>query len=342
MKRSLILFVLLWNLLLLPVAALADSGEPAPAAATSVAPATPDAAEPELHFPGVSGLTAFHTYFSHNVENLSRRVDSFFATTRAYEESSGTYLLVRGSVIYGRGGAIDYDGKLRAHLDLPNLSDRINLLIESEQPDQPNEDALTTGNSTFPQNINNQALAASLQYILQAKEFWDVRLQPGIKLKWMPDPFVRLRFRWLNPLSVTWLSRVTFTPAWYSSQRVERPAPATTWSGERAGRGCSAAAPKRSGKLNDPHNLFWTEVLFFAHPFGSRAQVAYDLGVNGEIEPKFEDTRYFSSIRYRRDIHHGWVFLELKPQIEFLRDDDFKPDPSIALTLEMLFGGRYL
>jgi hypothetical protein len=341
MKRSLILFVLLWNLLLLPVAALADSGEPAPAAATSVAPATPDAAEPDLHFPGVSGLTAFHTYFSHNVENLSRRIDSFFATTRAYEESSGTYLLVRGSVIYGRGGEIDYDGKLRAHLDLPNLSDRLNLLIESEQPDQPDEDALTTGNSTFPQSINNQALAASLQYILQAKEFWDVRLQPGIKLKWTPDPFVRLRFRWLNPLSVTWLSRVTFTPAWYSSRgwgaRVRYDLERGT-----GGEGLFRSSTEVVWDLSDPHNLFWTEVLFFAHPFGRRAQVAYDLGVNGEIEPKFEDTRYFSSIRYRRDIHHGWVFLELKPQIEFLRDDDFKPSPSIALTLEMLFGGRYL
>jgi hypothetical protein len=341
MKRSLILFVLLWNLLPLPVAARADSGGPAPAAATSVAPATPDAAEPELHFPGVSGLTAFHTYFSHNVENLSRRVDSFFATNRAYEESSGTYLLVRGSVIYGRGGEIDYDGKVRAHLDLPNLSDRINLLIESEQPDQPNEDALTTGNRTFPQNIDNQALAASLQYILQAKEFWDVRLQPGIKLKWMPDPFVRLRFRWLNPLSVTWLSRVTFTPAWYGSRGWEARARYDLERGT-GGEGLFRSSTEAVWELNDPHNLFWTEVLFFAHPFGSRAQVAYELGVNGEIEPKFEDTRYFSSIRYRRDIHHGWIFLELKPQIEFLRDDDFKPNPSLALTLEMLFGERYL
>jgi hypothetical protein len=339
MKRPLLLLILLW-LLLLPAASLAAMEELSP---ESPAAANQTPSEPELSFPGVSGLTGFHSYFSHNVEGLSRRIDSFFGTTRAYEESSGTYLLLRGSVIYGRGGNIDYDGKVRAHLDLPNLSDRINLLIESEQPDQidqTSQDTPTTGTS-LSQTINDQSLAATLQYILQHKEFWDVRLQPGVKLHWPPDPYLRLRCRWLYPLSATWLSRVTFTPGWYSTRSWEA---RLRYDLER-GTGNEALFRSSSQAvwlLDEPHNLLWSEVLFFSHPLSSRAWMAYDLGVSGVIEPEFEDSHYFASIRYRRDIHHGWVFLELKPQIDLDRNDDFKPDPSIALTLEMLFGGRYL
>ncbi len=339
MKRPLLLFSLL-SLLLLPVASLAATEE-----SSTVPPAATDLnlPEPEPNIPGVSGLTGFHSYFSHSVEDLSRRIDSFFGTTRAYEESSGTYLLLRGSVIYGRGGKIDYDGKVRAHLDLPNLSDRINLLIESEQPDQidqTSQDAPTTGTS-LSQTVNDQSLAATLQYILQHKEFWDVRLQPGVKLHWPPDPYLRLRCRWLHPLSATWLSRVTFTPGWYSTRSWEA---RLRYDLER-GTGNEALFRSSSQAvwlLDEPHNLLWSEVLFFSHPLSSRAWMAYDLGVSGVIEPEFEDSHYFASIRYRRDIHHGWVFLELKPQIDLDRNDDFKPDPSIALTLEMLFGGRYL
>lgn len=340
MNRQLILLGLFWFLLLQPVAATAAAAITEESSTGTAAAADQAPPEPELHFPGVGGLTVFHDYFSHRVENLSRRVDSFFGTNRAYEESSGTYLLLRGSVIYGRGGKVDFDGKVRAHLDLPNLSDRINLLIESVEPDQPNEDASTTGTS-LPQTINDQSLAATLQYIVQHREFWDVRLQPGVKLHWLPDPYVRLRCRWLHPLSTTWLSRLTFTPGWYSTRSWEA---RLRYDLER---GTGNEALFRSSSelvwlLDDPHNLIWTEVLFFSHPLSSRALMAYDLGISGELEPEFQDVHYFASVRYRRDIHRGWIFLEVKPQIDFDREDDFKPDPSIALTLEMLFGGRYL
>lgn len=335
MNRALLF--LLGLLLLLPAAAGAATTTQDP---TQSPPAASTETEPELHFPGVSGLTVFHDYFSHHVENLSRQIDSFFGTNRIYEESSGTYLLLRGSVLYGRGGRVEYDGKVRGHLDLPNLSDRVNLLLESEQPDQASDDQPTTG-TTLSQTLNDQSLAATLQYIVQRQELWDVRLQPGVKIHWPPKPYVRLRCRWLHPLSATWLSRLTLIPGWYSDRSWEARARYDLERGTGNG-ALFRATSQLVWLLHDPHNLLWSEILFFAHPLNSRARMAYDLGVSGVLEPEFEDGQYFASIRYRRDVHHGWVFLELKPQIDFSRGDDFKPNPSVVLTLEMLFGGRYL
>ena len=70
--------------------------------------------------------------------------------------------------------------------------------------------------------------------------------------------------------------------------------------------------------------------------------MAYEAGVAFETDPIFWETGYYSSLRYRRDIHRGWLLLELKPQIEFARDNGFKADLSLALSLEMVFGARAL
>lgn len=281
-----------------------------------------------------------HQYLSENVEALSDKIDSFFGANRIYEESSGTYIQLRGSAIYGRGGDWDFDGRVRAKFDLPNLAERIKLVIESEDADDPREERILTGTSPT-QALDGTDLDASLQYTLQAKDTWDIRLQPGLKVKWPLDPFVRLRFRWVNSLSPTWLSRVTVTPGWFNSRGWEA---RTRVDFERAtGRGSLFRSSSEAiWLLDDSRNLILVQAFFFSHPLNSREQLAYEAGVFGEIDPRFEDTGYFASVRYRRDIHKRWIFLELKPQVVFDREDDFRPDPSIALSLEMLFGSRFM
>jgi hypothetical protein len=288
----------------------------------------------------INRLELAHHDLSENVEALADKIDSFFGARRIYEETSGTYIQLRGSTIYGRGGEWEFDGRVRAKFDLPNLAEKINLVIESEDADGPQEERILTGTSPT-QALDEKDLAASLQYTLQAKDTWDIRLQPGLKFKWPLDPFVRLRFRWLNPLSPTWLSRVTVTPGWFNSRGWEG---RTRLDFERAtGRGSLFRSSSEAiWLLDDARNLTLVQAFFFSHPLSPREQFAYEAGVVGEIDPRFEDAGYFASVRYRRDIHHGWVFLELKPQVVFEREDDFEANPSIALSLEMFFGSRYV
>ncbi|AMV72962.1 hypothetical protein JCM30471_36060 [Desulfuromonas carbonis] len=334
MDRRLFLVLLITFFLLLPQLTLAVETE-------SLPPATEVATDAEPRLPGTGSLTAFHTYFSHNVEGLSRQVDSFFGANRVYEEGTGTYIQLRGFTTYGKGGELDSNGRVRARIGLPNLEEKVNLLLESEEPDPGAEgETLTTGNS-LAKNLGDQSLATSLQYILEQRQFWDIRLQPGIKLHWPPDPFVRLRLRWLHPLSRTWLSRVTLTPGWYSSRGWDA---RLRYDLERStGRNALFRASSTLYWTDDqPRNPEWSEVLFFAHPLGDRVQMAYEVGVVGDVQPKVEDNRYFASLRYRRNIHLGWVFFELQPQLEFSRTDDFRANPSLVLTLEILFGEGYL
>jgi len=300
----------------------------------------PPEEEGEPNLPASESITEFHHYFSGEVEALSRRIDAFFGDTRIYEESSGTYLQMRGNVIYERSGEIGFDGKVRARLDLPNLEEQVHLVIESEEEETASQTSVAAG-STPAQAVDEKKLTTSLQYVVQSTKRWDVRLQPGIRLNLNPRPFLRLRFRLMNPLSETWLSRTTLTPGWFESRGWEGRA---RFDLERATGGGSLFRSSTEGVwlFDEPKDVQLTQSFLYIHPIGSRVQMAYQLGVTAEVDPKFQDTFYFCNIRYRRNIHQGWMFLELQPQVLFDREDDFKPDASFSLALEILFGGRYL
>lgn len=308
--------------------------------AAVVADPLPTEEEEEPNLPASESITEFHNYFSGGVEALSRRIDAFFGDTRIYEESSGTYLQMRGNVIYERSGEIGFDGKVRARLDLPNLEEQVHLVIESEEEETASQTSVAAG-STPAQAVDEKKLTTSLQYVVQSTRRWDVRLQPGIRLNMDPRPFLRLRFRLMQPLSEIWLSRTTLTPGWFESRGWEGRA---RFDLERATGGGSLFRSSTEGVwlFDEPKDVQLTQSFLYAHPIGSRVQMAYQLGVTAEVDPKFQDTFYFCNIRYRRNIHQGWMFLELQPQVLFDREDDFKPDASFSLALEILFGGRYL
>jgi hypothetical protein len=330
MKKTILLTLLVLALLF---GALGGGARAAEGPAAVVEDPLPPEEEEEPNLPASEAITEFHNYFSGGVEAL-------FGDTRIYEESSGTYLQMRGNVIYGRGGEIGFDGKVRARLDLPNLEEQVHLVIESEEEETVSQTRVAVG-STPAQAVDEKKLTTSVQYVVQSTKRWDVRLQPGIRLNMDPRPFLRLRFRLMQPLSETWLSRTTLTPGWFESRGWEGRA---RFDLERATGGGSLFRSSTEGVwlFDEPKDVQLTQSFLYIHPIGSRVQMAYQLGVTAEVDPKFQDTFYFCNIRYRRNIHQGWMFLELQPQVLLDREDDFKPDASFSLALEILIGGRYL
>jgi hypothetical protein len=318
------------------------AGEDSPPPAIEPAPpvAEPEPTEDILELPGKAQLEGAHTYLSRNVEELSRRIDGFFGAERAFDESSGTYIQTRGSLIFLENGNVDFDGEVRAKLDLPNLKRRISLVIESEEEDAGAQTTgITTGTQSANQTLNNQDLTASLQYVLRQEPTWDLRLQPGIRGVWPPQTFLRLRARLTNPLSERWLSRFTLTPGWFDPRGFE----ARLRHDFDLASGPGALfriATEGVWVVKEDRNVEIGQSFFYAHPIHRRSNMAYEVGVLFETDPGFKATAYFSSVRFRRDIHRGWVFLEVKPQVLFPREQDYEIAPSIALSIELLFGAK--
>lgn len=344
-------------LLLLALTAPAFAAEPVAPVATPVTPETateqppvaapdspsaepsPPTPPPQLRLPGIRFLDRTHGFFSRSLEGFSDRIDAFFGDERIFEEASGTYARLSGSCIYGRSGHLSFDGLARVRVNLTNLSDKLHLLVASDETLE-NDSDITTG-ERLAERIDNSDPVAALQIVLQETRRWDVRLQPGIKFRAPVDPFVKLRMRRLQQLSEKWLLRATLTPAWYDS---------SSWQ-LRSGVDLDHTIGKKS-LLRFSTNANWDEgnkknvilqqSIFYAFQLTPVVAVGTAAGVSFDTTPWVHDTSYFANIRLRRNLHRSWIFLETKPQIAFERARGFRPDPSLVLTLEMLFGERYL
>jgi hypothetical protein len=298
--------------------------------------------DPELKLPGVTGANVTHSFLSTRVENLARKIDSFFGEDSIYEESSGTYLQTRGSVIYLRGGKFDFDGKFRAKIDLPQLTEKFNLVIESSDKKDTGEEfsRITTGTKPVDE-IADAEVAATLQFIIKEKRKWNLSIRPGLKFSDPIESFVKLRFRRTQPLGKTWLSRGTVEVGFFSRQGWEN-----EWELDlERGFGEDYFFRSTSSVLwreEFPGNQFLGQRLLLTHILDRRQSLAFEVGTSAETRPNLRDLSYFSSLRYRRDIHRGWLFLELKPQLLFARENSYRADPALVLTLEALFGARYL
>ena len=299
-------------------------------------------AVPELRVPGVGGVNATHSYLSTTVEKLSQRIDSFFGEERIYQETTGTYVQARGSLIYGRSGEFDFNGRFRAKIDFPQLTEKVNLVIEGDdsRSDRENFNRITTGDG-LADELDDSDVSAALQFMLKEKERWNLSLRPGLKFSDPIESFIKLRSSRSQSLNEVWLSRGTVEVGFYSIRGWEN-----EWKVE---------FERALGKVNffrstttllwredHPGNQFIGQSFLVTHALDRRQLIAYEVGASAETRPHLRDSSYFMSVRYRRDIHRGWLFLELKPQLIFAREDSYKADPAIVLTLETLLGGRYV
>lgn len=297
---------------------------------------------PELEVPGVDGANATHYYLSTGVESLSRSIDSFFGDRRIYDEASGTYIQVRGSVVHSRSGEVDNDAKFRLKIDLPNLKKRANLTIESSdrRDDSDTFNRITTGTS-LDNTLGESDVSTTLQFFIKEKKRWNLSIRPGVKFSDPIESFIKLRFRRAQPLGEDWLSRATVEVGYYSRRGWEN-----EWDldlerniGKKTFFRSSSTVIWRE---EFPGNQFLQQNFLITHVLNPRQSIAYEIGNTFETRPHLRDTVRFASIRFRRDIHRGWLFFEVKPQILFARNNHFKAEPTLALTLEMLLGAKYL
>lgn len=298
----------------------------------------PAAAPPLL---GMQRLNLVHGYLSTRVETLSQYFDGFFGEQRAYDEANESYLQVRGSVIADTDG-LSFEGDFRAKLKLPNLSEKLHLVIENRQSDteDPTDPRITSGDPSLRQNLEDSELTAGLELVTDELQHWRFSLQPGIRLGEL-DPTVRFRARRLSGDHAGWQNRLTLSPRWLESSGWQV---STVFDLERV--------VMEDGLFRSSTQAFWADefednlnlgqLLQLINPIDADQSIAYEVGMSAHTEPHFEDASYFSSVRYRRNIYQGWVYLELKPQLLFARDNSFDPELSLAVTLETLFGGSFL
>lgn len=284
--------------------------------------------------------TLHHEDLSLSLETMSRRLDAFFGSDRLYEETIGTdsYGSVTLSTALERGGGLSFDTRFRLRLDLPRTEQRLKIRFELED-DEFDEDEI----GFYPPDdtdSDEKSLSASLRFIFQETQNWNVSLSPGLKVREL-DPYIKLRLRRSFGL-YNWHGRFVQMFEWFDSHGYGSK---STLSFDRRLDDKSLLRLISQAYRNEGeyvHNDFKvSQRIRLLHALKPHLGVSTEAGVIGYTRPNWHHDRYFCNIRLRRDIHEGYVFFEIRPQVEFDRERDFKPECSITLSLEVLYGADY-
>ena len=287
-----------------------------------------------------SVIDAPHATMSRTLEAALRRVDGLFSGNRNYDAPTGSYVDIGPRVVMYRSGdeTNAFSGISRAKINLPRTNDKLQLVLARDI-----ENVVVSESQRDAEVAAGQIPVDNSPYLgLRALMVETMRVQfsatAGLKLRQGLDPFARLRAermftigQWQIPLSETLL--------WRRSEE----ASATTQVGFLHPAGHDAFVSFYS-------TATWRQVAgyfdlgqfaTFTRRINPRSLVSTEVGILGQTDPNTRATAYSIALRYRRKLYSDWLLFEVRPQLVYPRDHDFRPVPSITLQLEMYFGEGY-
>ena len=288
---------------------------------------------PENVTPVLSFLDTPNAQVSNGLRATARYIDQFFANEKLAYESSGSSLRLLLDTVFAENGETGYDGKIRLRLRLPRTQNKLRLFFENE-PEQLRDEAQPELEETPEDAANETEYFAGLQADLGSERKWRFKPSLGVKIRIPADIFARFRFyRTFN--FAAWELYWDETFAWFDSSgwrfdsTLEWSYPlATQW----------LFRTTTFARWTDEAEYYTASQDFnVIHTLSSHRAISYQLGVYGIEEPSIHAEQYWFGVRYRQDVHRGFMFLELHPKVQFFKENDFSDEYSMLLRLEFFF-----
>ena len=285
-------------------------------------------------------LNAPHAWFSRRLGDTSRYIDSYFATDDLYEEVSGSYaeLSLDQRLVETQGADFELDFRLKA--ELPAAQRRLKLLLETDAEEREQRRSVP-GESQSPDGGGEESpgLYAGLRQVLVQTTGLRLQTDAGIKLRTPLDPFAKIRLRRTWGWS-RWSLRLKGTLFWFGSERlghnvdmdIDRPITSHL----------ALRFTTREVWLDETDVMRLGQGISLVHILGRRNVVSYELGMAAVNRPVIRAEQYRLGLRFRHRLHEDWLFLEVTPEILWPRQQGFEPRAGAFVTLEALFGERYL
>ncbi|MGB5276247.1 MAG: hypothetical protein WBP02_03630 [Gammaproteobacteria bacterium] len=257
--------------------------------------------------------------------------DDFFASDRIFEEAAGTYVRWRNDFIYQQEDGFSFKTNLNFSVELPRISSKLKLIFEGDE-DQALQDVLPGGQA----ESTNNTLGLRVDVKDTDRSSFNVSLSA--------KPRIRLRYRYTYPVRDDFLIRFT--------QEVQN---------EKGVNGARSRLDFEKAFLplklfrstteifgaEDFSGVTWAQAFSLFKRISRKKSVSYEASVTGITEPQDLVTNYRLGIRYRRNIHRDWLFLEFTPDITWpvgLSEDretiikERRSVYSIIVRLEVHFG----
>ena len=278
-----------------------------------------------------------HKYLSENVEYYVTAVDRFFANEELYRYTTDSYVQLSGDVLFEEKGEIGYGANLRGRLDMPGTKRRFKMIFDTSPTER--QDPLERSVDDSPAAaVEESDLYGSIQ---RERKLWGWTFRPsvGVKFTLPVEPFVKAQFTNTYPLQ-RWFLRADQNFYWFddtgfgSDSTIEFDRPIAEKYLFRASSFARWTEEDEFFRLSQIFTLF--------HTLSSRRMVSYQVGAYGQTDPTWFMTDYLLVVRYRQLIHKEWLFFEIRPQVQYSKENDWDDEVSLLLRLELFFGRKYL
>lgn len=286
--------------------------------------------------PVLGVLDAPHDYLAQGVESLATSIDRFFANTNNYNYTTESFAQLRLDSYWEKAQKVEFQPAVRAKLHLPGTERRFRLLLETD-PDELLAPSERQQDISTPSAEENDYFL-SLLWARDSGEGWRAQPAAGVVLKLPGEAFARLQFFRSFLLRPGYSVRPAQVFYWYSLR----------------GKG-SDSSLEFNLRLGANHlfrattlfrwterNRFWepSETLTLYQWLSPRARLYYQFGVYGQGRPATRVVRYTASLNFRRQLSRDWLFYELRPQLSYREEDNWRPLPSFLLRFDVIFGRR--
>jgi len=258
--------------------------------------------------------------------------DSFFGQSEELEDADFDYLRFRNDFIFREGESPRYRPKIKAKVRLPQLSNRVSLIVSNEPKDDKTYEGDGSNLETTSDRINDTSAAINYESDVYSLSKFDFRVGLGSGLK--PFSFARHTLQAYKSETLT-IKNYNYL----------------IWKEED---GLGLSTKWKLSKVISPKRLFrwgyfflraektrgneWSTGVAIVDQLADEKWIAYQLGANGESELDWDVTEYRLSLRYRMKTEIDWLFFEIEPAYSYVKTIE-QPEggfvPSIKFRFEI-------
>lgn len=279
----------------------------------------------------IEPFDATRDVISYQVVRFADWIDTFFAGERAYDELQESHVKIYVLQTHFEHDKPLYETKVKAKLTFPKTQKRLKLLIESEDDDEEDEQAQQ---ESIVKAAEKTDQSIGLRLIQTESDEWRIHTDALLRFRSGVETVARLRIS-RRKVRGSWINRLSENITWNSKDGLKETTRLTfdhTMTNDWLFRSTTHATWKNiNGYFNYGHDF-----LLFQN-ISKRRALTYQTGIRAITEQKPRTTNYFLSMRYREQIHKGWVFYEIIPAINYPIEANHNPVRSISLKLEVVF-----
>lgn len=253
-------------------------------------------------------LDQTHSYFNRQLCEPAAWFDGFFGDPRAFEETPvGTFVRLRNSAQWDERDGWTAGVRVRANVQLPRASERLRLLITSDDDLSGDFDQRPGVDDDENQTRLGLRFIASASARSQFDVDGTVRVSSGAL-----NPRLRGRYRYVRGLSSSTLARATQAVFW---ERDEGLGTTSRLDWEWLPNRDSLLRVTGEGTYSEESDgVDWRGSVTGFRQLTPKTAVRAELGAFGYTSPSFEAEEFFVALRFRRQFLRRWLFYELQPE----------------------------